>query len=55
VYSTVADEVALVLRVGHSVVVDAVYARAAGMSLKESLPLHQCRASGCGWKAPNPS
>jgi aminoglycoside phosphotransferase family enzyme/predicted kinase len=37
VYSTLADEAALVLRVGHSVVVDAVYARAADRDVIEGV------------------
>lgn len=37
VYSTLADEAALVLRAGHSVVVDAVYARAADRNVIEAV------------------
>jgi aminoglycoside phosphotransferase family enzyme/predicted kinase len=37
VYSTLADEAALILRVGHSVVVDAVYARAADRDVIEGV------------------
>ena len=37
VYSTVAEQAALVLRAGHSVVVDAVYARAADRRVIEQV------------------